>query len=131
MLRVANLNLGELEAHVLEVLWTEGPLKPNSVHEQVAKTRNISPNTTSSALKRLYEKGLLNRKKDSHAYLYSAAVTRSEVQRQLMGALAEQFQTDGGAGFMAAFVDLAEEKGEETLKQLEQMIAAKLSGAKK
>ena len=126
MLRFPDLNLGELERQVLDVLWSHGPQNPNAVHSMVGVGRGISVNTVSSALKRLYEKQLLEREKISHAYVYRAIVTRSQLQRQLIGAITTQFGEDGGVGFLSAFVDLAEEHGEQTLRQLEAMIASRL-----
>jgi predicted transcriptional regulator len=112
---------------VLEALWTEGPLSPNAAHALVGEPRSISVNTVSSALKRLYEKGLLRREKVSHAYVYEAAVTRAELQRHLISAIAEQFDDQGGLGLLAAFVDLAQEQGEASLRRLERLVAAKLT----
>lgn len=126
MLRFPDLALGELERAVLETLWTRGAMNPGAVHAQVGAPRNISVNTVSSALKRLADKGLLSREKVSHAYVYRAAVTRSELQRQLIGAIAAQFGAPGGSGLLAAFVDIAEERGEDTLRDLERMIASRL-----
>jgi predicted transcriptional regulator len=128
MLRLPDLALGELESEVLEALWSEGPQNPAAVHERVGAPRDISVNTVSSALKRLYEKNLLAREKVSHAYVYRAVVTRAELQRDLIGALATQFGEAGDSGFLAAFVDLAQAQGEDTLRELERMIAARLAG---
>ena len=128
LLRFPDLALGELERDVLDALWTAGPLNPGAVHDRVGAPRGISVNTVSSALKRLREKGLLEREKVSHAYVYKAVVTRAELQRQLIDAIACQFGEAGGSGMLAAFVDLAEERGEETLRRLERMIAARLAG---
>lgn len=130
MLRVPELALGELEREVLETLWIKGAMTPGEVHEAVGVPRAIALNTVSSALKRLYEKELLSREKVSHSYVYSSRVTRLELQRMLIGALAEQFG-DGGVGLFAAFVDMAEERGEDTLRQMEQLIAARLKESDK
>ncbi|WP_237384472.1 BlaI/MecI/CopY family transcriptional regulator [Sulfidibacter corallicola] len=129
MLRLPHLALGELERLVLDLLWSEGPLNPVSVHQRIGAARGISPNTVSSALKRLYEKGLLKREKVSHAFVYRAAMTRAEFQRDMIGSVASQFGDLGGSGVLAAFVDLAESRGEDTLRRLEQMIAERLAGA--
>jgi predicted transcriptional regulator len=127
MLRSPDLALGELEREVLETLWTEGPQNPAAVHERVGVPRDISINTVSSALKRLFEKQLLLREKVSHAYVYRAAITRGELQRSLIGALVTQFGEARDSGLLAAFVDLAEAQGEDALRELEQMIAARLA----
>jgi predicted transcriptional regulator len=129
MLRFPDLVLGALERAVLDVLWAAGPLNPSAVHERVGAPRGIGVNTVSSALKRLQDKGLLEREKVSHAYVYRAIVSRAELQRQLIDGIASQFGEEGGAGLLAAFVDLAEERGEATLRRLEQMIAARLHEA--
>lgn len=122
-LRLPDLALGELEQAVLEMLWVHGPSAPKAVHEVVG--RGISVNTVSSALKRLHEKGLLAREKVSHAYVYRATVSRSELQRQLIEAIAGQFP--GGAGLLAAFVDVAEAGGESRLRELEALVAARIA----
>jgi predicted transcriptional regulator len=127
MLRLPDLALGELERDVLEALWELGPLNPGAVHERVGGPRGISVNTVSSALKRLCDKELLAREKVSHAYVYRPTVTRAELQRQMLGGIAHQFGDEGSAGFLAAFVDLAEQSGDDTLRRLERMIAERLA----
>jgi predicted transcriptional regulator len=127
MLRFPDLTLGDLEREVLETLWADGPQNPVVVHERIGLARDISINTVSSALKRLYEKGLLDREKVSHAYVYRAIVTRAELQRDLIGALVNQFGQPSGSSFLAAFVDVAEAQGRGTLRELEKMITTRLA----
>lgn len=128
ILRTPDLSLGELERAVLDHLWEAGPSSPNAVYDAVGVERGISIKTVSSALKRLFEKGLLEREKVSHSYVYAAAVSRSELQRQLIGAITDQFGDQGGNAFLAAFVDLAEEHGPSFLQRLQTMAAARLTG---
>lgn len=128
MLRLPQLALGELERAVLNALWTDGPLNPGAVHERVGAQRGISPNTVASALKRLMDKGLLDREKVSHAYVYRPTLCRGELQRRLIVAIADQFPDEGGAGLLAAFVDVAQGQGAESLRQLEAMVADRLEG---
>ena len=131
ILRLPDLSLGDLEQAVLELLWQHGALNPIEVHRALGEARGISVNTVSSALKRLHEKGLLHREKVSHAYVYGAAVSRGELQRQLIGAIAATFGDGERSGLLAAFLDVAEEGGEETLRRLEAMIAARLDGGRR
>lgn len=126
ILRLPDLALGELEQAVLETLWSNGPANPGQVHASLGAARGISLNTVSSALKRLHDKGLLEREKVSHAYVYRATVTREALQRQLIGAIADQF-SDGDAGLLAAFVDVAGAGGEATLRRLEALVASRLA----
>jgi predicted transcriptional regulator len=129
ILRLPELALGALEQEVLEALWRDGPSSPGEVHARVGEARGISVNTVSSALKRLHGKGLLEREKVSHSYVYEAVVTRGELQRQLIGAIATRFAGEGRAGLLAAFVDVAEAEGEDALRRLEAMVAARLGEA--
>ena len=129
MFTLPDLAVGDLERDVLDALWSEGPLNPKAVHERVGVRRGIAVNTVCSALKRLHGKGLLERTKVSHAYVYRAIVTRSDLQRQFIDAIADRFGDSGGSGLLAAFVDVAEERGEATLRRLESMIAERLGAA--
>ncbi len=126
ILQFPNLALGALEHEVLEVLWAEGALSPKAVHAHVGVERGISVNTVSSALKRLLEKQMLEREKVSHSYVYRATITRAELQRQLIGSIASRFAGEERLGLLAAFVDVAQDDGEETLRRLEAMIAERL-----
>lgn len=126
-LRLPDLALGELELDVLKALWEESPLHPSVVHQRVGEARGVSVNTVCSALKRLQAKGLLDREKVSHAYVYRPLVMRAALQRQLIDGIADQFGEDGGAALLAAFVDLAEARGEDSLKRLEELVAARIA----
>ena len=130
LMRFQDLILGELEQSVLETLWAESPLSPGEVHSKIGVPRDISINTISSALKRLFDKGLLNREKVSHSFVYRPEISRAGLQKELIDAMVSQFSNDERSGFLAAFVDLAEAEGEETLRRLEVMIAERLEESK-
>ena len=76
--------LGELETAVMGHLWTAGEGDPKSVHAALGKRRGIGVNTVQSTLKRLFEKGLLDREKISHAHVYRPRVTREEFHGELL-----------------------------------------------
>ena len=126
MIRLPDLALGELEQEVLAALWHDGALSPGEVHERVGVARGISVNTVSSALKRLHKKGLLDREKISHSYVYNAIVSRAELQRHLIDAIASKFADEERSGLLAAFVDVAQAGGERELRALEALVAARL-----
>lgn len=67
--------LGELEQKVMDVLWSqEQALKPAEVRTLLD---NVPAYTTvMTILKRLHDKGLLQRQMQAGAYYYQAAVTR-------------------------------------------------------
>lgn len=119
--------LGELELAVLEHVWTAGPSDVKSVHEVVGTERDISHNTVQSTLKRLWEKDLLDRHKEGHAFVYSPKVDRKEITERRVEEVVEQLAGGEFDVALEAFVNLAERAGEETLERLESLVARRKS----
>ncbi len=104
-------------------LWSDGAGDAKSVHVALGKRRGITLNTIQSTLKRLFEKGLLERDKVSHAHVYRARVNREEFHRGLLGELVGDLMHGQAEVVVAAFVDLAERAGPEHLARLEALVA--------
>lgn len=117
--------LGELELAVLEHLWGSQDADVQETHAAVGKRRGISPNTVGSALERLYKKGLLTRKKVSHAYRYRAALDRETFRARKVAEAAGGLKALGKRGLLAAFVDLVADSDEQALLELERLIRKK------
>ena len=122
MLRTGDTVLGELESQVLEHFWREREGDAKQVHDALGKDRGITLNTVQSAMKRLFEKGLLARRKVSHAHVYSARVTKEELGRTVLGGVVDRFMQGEASMMVAAFVDLVDQAGEEHLDELERLI---------
>jgi predicted transcriptional regulator len=120
---IARPYLGALELAVLEALWLQGALDAKTTHRSVGERRGISLNTVQSTLERLFRKGLLVRRKVSHAFLYTPAVQREELMGQLIGEVVETLSAGRPEPMLAAFVDLAAKVDEENLARLERLIA--------
>lgn len=125
MLRAGQTNLGELESAVLEHLWRFGPADAKALHHAVGRDRGITLNTVQSAMKRLYEKRLLDRDKVSHAHVYRARVTREELGRDVLSGIVERLLHGEGSAMVAAFVDLVDRAGDEHLDELSRLIEAR------
>ena len=117
------LVLGDLEAAVLSHLWDRGAADAKAMHKAIGDERGITLNTIQSTLERLYRKRLLVREKVSHAYVYNARVTRTDVGRRLLGQLARQLRSTRQGGLLFAFSDLTEDADERTLVELERLVA--------
>lgn len=115
--------LGALELAVLDRLWSTGDGDAKSVHARLGKRRGITLNTVQSAMKRLHEKGLLRREKVSHAFVYMPALSREEFQREAVGEVVDSLLHGEADAMVAAFVGVAERAGDDTLAQLEALIA--------
>lgn len=115
--------LGELELAILDDLWAQGPDDAKGVHARIGRRRGITLNTVQSAMKRLHEKHLLQREKVSHAYVYRPALDATQFHRTVVeDALTPVLDGEADA-MVAAFVDLAERAGEDTLARLEKLVA--------
>lgn len=115
--------LGELEAAVMNHLWSGRDGEAKAVHAALGKRRGITLNTIQSTLKRLFEKGLLARDKVSHAHVYRPRITREDFHRGLLDELVSDLMRGEGDTFVAAFVDVTERAGPEHLARLEALVA--------
>ncbi|ATB39665.1 penicillinase repressor [Cystobacter fuscus] len=104
-------------------LWSGGEGDAKSVHVALGKRRGITLNTIQSTLKRLFEKGLLERDKVSHAHVYKARVSREEFHRDLVGELVGGLMDGQAEAVVSAFVDVTERAGLEHLERLEALVA--------
>jgi predicted transcriptional regulator len=117
--------LGELEITILEYLWSFGPADAKSVHRRIGTSRGISVNTVQSTLDRLFKKELLERKKVSHAYVYSSIISREVLMADMIDNVVDKLSGGSEEAMLTAFVDLAERVEDDSLDRLEAMIAAR------
>ena len=87
------LRLGDLEAAVMEILWSAAaPLRVREVMGQIDPDRKLAYTTVMTVLDNLHTKGLADRDRDGRAYAYRAAKSRSELGAEL---LREVLETSG------------------------------------
>ena len=78
-LQQGKLQMGELEAMVMDVLWDRGGwLTPGETHEIIAARRTLAYTTVMTILVRLWQKGRLERQRDGRAFVYRPFQTREE-----------------------------------------------------
>lgn len=110
---------------VLEQLWQLGSGDVRAVHMALSKGRDNHPNTVQSALERLFRKGLLDREKQSHAYIYTPRLTREELAARLIDETLQRVKGSEPLPMLAAFVDLAMGQDPAVLDELEQLLKAR------
>lgn len=115
--------LGELETAVMDYLWAGGEGEAKAVHVALGKRRGITNNTIQSTLKRLFDKGLLERDKVSHAHIYRPRLAREEFERGALNEMVGDLMGGRAEAMVSAFVDLAERAGPEHLVRLEELVA--------
>ena len=118
------MQLGDLEKLVLNYFWSVPHADAKQVHAYFSEQRGGSLNTIQSTLDRLYKKQLLKREKHGHAFVYSAASSRTAFIGKLVQSVTQDFIQQGDGDLLAAFVSRAAELDESQLSDLEEMISA-------
>ena len=118
--------LGDLELAVMDHLWSSGGQDAKQVHRAVGRGRRITLNTIQSTLKRLFEKGLLDRQKVSHAHVYSPVLSRADFHRGALQEVVERLMGGRSEAMLSAFIGVAEQVGPEQLERLEKLVAERL-----
>lgn len=109
---------------MLELAWTMREIDVKEAHQKLGGPRGITSNTVQSALERLFRKGLLHRERVSHAYRYSAAISRDEFYARAAAQAAGELRGAQAHGVLTAFVDIAAKADRANLDRLEAIIAA-------
>lgn len=117
------LRLGELELEVLEYLWAHGAANVKAVHEGMRATRSNTLNTIQSTLDRLYKKGLLERDKVAHSFVYRCQCSRTELLARRIGDLAAELARGETSSVLAAFVEFTARLETSRIAELEALIA--------
>jgi predicted transcriptional regulator len=125
---------GVLERDVMDVLWREADLAVRDV--QARLPRQVAYTTVMTTLDRLFKKGVLLRRQSGRAFLYSAAVTRAQLQAQIAGRVLTGLLQSGNSAAGPVLSNLVEsvgsqEGGADLLQALEQMVRDKRRQLKK
>ncbi|MGZ3273256.1 MAG: BlaI/MecI/CopY family transcriptional regulator [Caulobacteraceae bacterium] len=81
-----------LEFRVLDVLWRTGPLTMQAIRDELPENHRPSYETVRSIIYRLQERGAIRRvKKVSKSQIFEAAISRQDVEAQLIDDLAGLF----------------------------------------
>jgi predicted transcriptional regulator len=118
--------LGHLETQVMELVWSRGD---SNVHDVVrGLERPLAYTTVMTTLDRLYKKGLLERRKEERAFVYSPRISRAEWERRRAGELVAGFlagPATSGELLVSCFVEAVGDRNEALLDELERTIRKK------
>lgn len=117
--------LGELELCVMSSVWRSPGLEAKQVQECLAQQAPSSLSTIQSTLERLVRKGLLEREKRRHAYIYQACVSRAELLGLLMKDVIRLLHDGNPDTILSSFVNVASRIDNKALDQLEELIQRK------
>lgn len=107
--------MGALESEVLSVLWSsDEPLNPGDVRDGLVDPPAYT--TVMTILSRLWQKGIVTRKREGRAYTYRPKVTEAELAATRMRA-----HLDGAgdrAAVLSRFVDTLTRRDERLLRKI-------------
>ena len=116
---MAREGLGPLEAEILDILWdAAGWLTPGEVHDVLSTRRGLAYTTVMTVLTNLWEKGVLERRRDGRAYAYHPLQTREQRTASTMAAALQA--VENRPVVLTAFVG---ELSESDRAQLRRMLA--------
>ncbi len=122
----ALLGLGDLETTVMELMWRVGEGNVREVASQLA--RPLAYTTVMTTLDRLYKKGLLIRRKQERAFLYSPRMPREQWQHERAGNVLAGLLSGPvscGDALVSCLVDVFERHDAALLDRLEEQISRK------
>lgn len=117
----------DLEYAVLALLWELRVASVRELHERLGIPAGHVYTTTAKVVDRLREKGLIARRREGNAFVYSPAVDRGEVERVRARHLVSRFLGTAPHAAVAALVEAVDEFDPELLEELEQAIKTKRS----
>ncbi len=116
--------LGDLEAPIMEIVWSAAEASVQEVCDALGPEHNYK--TVMTVMNRLVEKGLLLRHKVSKAFLYSAAESKQAFMDGISRTVATGLVREFGATAIAQFVDVVGELGPTELAALEELVHNKV-----
>lgn len=117
--KVKNLNLGQLEAEIMEIMWDLKKASVREVLKKLRRKRKIAYTTVMTVMSRLFEKDILKRKlNDSGAYIYTPTQDKQSflttASKNVINGLIEDF----GEVAVAQFIDIVENTDAKNLEEL-------------
>lgn len=118
--------LGKLEREVMEVAWSRGEVSVRDVNSAFAE--GTAYTTLMTTLDRLHKKGLLNRRKDGRAFIYSPRVSPDEFEQGVDLDVIDWLlgrRTEGAEPVLACIVEAVSERDRKLLDELDRLVKEK------
>jgi predicted transcriptional regulator len=101
--------LGPLEGDIMEIVWDQGPSTVATVHKALREHKDIAYTTVMTTMSRLAKKNLLHQDRSAASYIYSAALTKTDFDKYVIGGIIRALISDYGDAFVDCFVDMLDD----------------------
>lgn len=115
--------LGELEAEVMEEVWSRGICNVRDVYEALRLKKQIAYTTVMTIMTRLTEKHLLVKEKEGQAFLYRPSISKEEFSRGVTSEVISGLLDGFGKGVISQLVAEVDKADPDVLTELERAIA--------
>jgi len=123
---IVNSALGKLEREVMDEAWRCGEVSVREVYRSFEERTAYT--TLMTTLDRLYKKGLLERRKDGRAFLYSPRISREQLEQGVAEDVIDGLLGRGAEGVepvLACIVDAVSENDRDLLDELDRLVKEK------
>ena len=118
--------LGRLERAVMDTMWQGGDFAVRDV--RACLSRPFAYTTVMTTLDRLYKKGLVLRRREGRAFVYTAAIARHELEASMTTGLVNGMLSHGARAtqpFLSNLVDAVGDRDDKLLDELERLVRDK------
>jgi len=122
----SSTNLTSAEAEIMRVVWDAGnPVTVRDVYETLREQKRIAYTTVMSIMNILTKKGFLIQDKSSTAYVYSAAVTATEVAGNILDSVITKVLDGAAEPMISRLLGSKKKLTPEELAKLEYLLKKK------
>lgn len=114
--------LGDLEAEIMEEVWSRGTCTARDVYEGMRLRKRIAYTTVMTTMSRLADKGLLAKEKDGAAFKYRAVVSKDEFRQEVVSEVITGLLDGFGKEVVSQLVSEADRADPQILDELERAI---------
>lgn len=122
-------HLSDLEQEIMNIVWALDECSVRDVLEVINKDRQLAYTTVATILQRLHEKGLVTKKGEGLAFLYSPKLSKEIYSKNLAQSFISKFFNSFGDLGLASFAEsidkLPKKKKDYLLELLEKYDKAK------
>ena len=109
------------ERQIVDILYQQGPLPVADICD--ALPDQLSGSAVRAMLKRLEDKGFVQRTDSERGYLYSPVVSETAAKKSALSEIVRVFFNGSPASAASALLGMSDKLKEDELNELEQMIA--------
>lgn len=119
--------LGDLEADIMQIVWTEEKSTVRDVYEKLRLQREIAYTTVMTIMSRLAEKKLLEKEQIGNAYVYRPTISEQEFARKVVSEVLDGLLEEFAEPAISHFVDRLSNEDEQKIAKLEALIKERRS----